>query len=271
MKKRPPSTPRPAPADTVPLEELVHDQSPEVLRSVASSPRLTEDLALALLARRDLPHGVLEDLSKNSAVMKDRKVVLALVSHPRTPRYVSLPIARHLYTFELMQIALTPAIAADVKMAVEEAIVARLETISAGERLTLARRGSTRIAAALLLDPEPRVIEAALVNPYMTEAWVVKALMKDEGPQALVDLVCRHQKWSLRQEVQIALLRNEKTPLARVLAFAHALPTHILRDILHQSRLGANVKMYLMKELEQRTAARASGKASATDRPAGDG
>lgn len=238
------------------LDLLIHEHSTEVLVEAASSTGLTEELALALLARRDLHGSVLEAVAKNAAVMKHRKVINAVVAHPRTPRYVALPIARHLYTFELMQIALTPGVAADLKMAVEEAIVARLDTIASGERLALAKRASGRVAAALLLDAEERVIEAALVNPQMTEAWIVKALMKDEQPQALVEQVARHPKWSLRREVQLALLRNDKTPLARVLQFAQNLPSGALRDILKHSRLTASVKMYLLKELDDRAKAK---------------
>ena len=238
------------------LDDLIHSQSPDALREAAASPRLSEELALALLVRRDLPQQVLEALSKNGAVMKHRKVIVAVVSHPRTPRHVSLPTARHLYTFELMQIALTPALAADLKLSIEETLVSRLESISEGERLALAKRGSTRVAAALLADPEPRVIHAALANPYMTEAWIVKALVKDDAPAALVESVCRHPKWSLRRDVQIALLRNHQTPLARILAFAQALPTQVLRDVLTHSRLGVNVKSYLRAEVARRTAAK---------------
>src|SRR5262249_40132530 len=154
----------------------IHDRSPDVLKAAASHPALSEELGLALLARRDVPAVALENLSKNGSAMKHRKVQVALVSHPKTPRHVSLPIARHLYIFELMQIALTPAVPADVKRAVEDAIALRLESISAGERLSLAKRGSTRIAAALLFDKEQAVMEAALVNPFMTEVFIVKAL-----------------------------------------------------------------------------------------------
>ena len=206
---------RRAPEPEGPIEELLHSQDANVLRGVAASARLTEELALSLLARRDLPQQALVDLSKNAGVMKHRKVMVAVVAHPRTPRHVSLPIARHLYTFELMQLALTPSIASDLKMSIEESLIARLESISAGERLTLAKRGSTRVAAALLADAEERVMHAAMENPYMTEAWMVKALLRDDAPVPLVHAVCRHQKWSLCRDVQVALLRNGKTPLAR--------------------------------------------------------
>jgi hypothetical protein len=78
--------------------------------------------------------------------------------------------------------------------------------------------------------------------------------MNEKAPQAFVDGVCRHSKWSVRREAQMALLRNDKTPLARVLYFAQMLPTHVLKDTLRHSRLSASVKMYLFKELEERAA-----------------
>jgi hypothetical protein len=235
-----------------PIEQLIHDPSPDVLCAAAGDRRLTEELALALLERRDLPASGLEQLAKHPALKKSREVQLALVTHPRTPRFISLPLLKHLHTFELMQVALTPAVAADVKAAADEAILHRRETISPGERLTLAKRGSGRLAAALLLDPEARIVEAALQNPQLTEALVVRALMKERGPQTLAERVCRHPKWSLRHEVQRALLRHPGTPLGRVLVFARSLPTGALREIMRQSRLNENVRAYLMKELAAR-------------------
>src|SRR5437588_8460193 len=146
------------------LEQLIHEQAAEVLIAVASDARLTEDLALALLNRRDLPREALEEMNRNSSVAKQRKVRLAIVMHPRTPRHVSVPVIRHLYAFELMQVGLFPAVPADVKRAAEETLIARLGTISSGERYALAKQGSGRVAAALLLDKEERTMQAALTN-----------------------------------------------------------------------------------------------------------
>ena len=235
-----------------PLDKLVHSHSGEMLRAVAAHEDLDEELALLLLARRDLPQGVIDGLAKNVAVMKHRKVINAVVAHPRTPRHISVPIARRLYTFELMQIALTPAVPADVKRAVEEVLVNRLETISSGERMTLARRASSNVAAALLFDPEPRIIEVALESPFITEAHVVKALLHHDCRHELVHLVCRHGKWSLRRDVRVALLRNEFTPESRVLVYARAMPTNILRDLLKHAVLTAGVRMHLTVELDER-------------------
>ena len=110
---------------------------------------------------------------------RQRKVRLAMVMHPRTPRHVSVPTIRHIYTFELMQVALLPAVSPDVKRAAEEVLISRLASISSGERFTLAKRSSGRVAAALLLDKEERIMQAALANPQMTEIFIVRALKAD--------------------------------------------------------------------------------------------
>lgn len=235
-----------------PLESLIQHRSSDVLIAVAADARMTEELALAFLTRRDLPELALDRLSKNGAVMKHRKVLTALVRHPRTPRHVSLPVARRLYTFELMQLALTPTLAADLKMVVEEAIISRLESVTAGERMTLARRASTRVTAALLLDAESRIVEAALASPYLTEAWVVKALMREAAPPHLALLVAKHAKWSVRREVRLALLRSPHTPLAKAIAIADALSPGAVREALDLSRLPVNVRAYLERIVQRK-------------------
>ncbi|HST10433.1 MAG TPA: hypothetical protein VLL05_08640 [Terriglobales bacterium] len=218
----------------------------------AADPSLTEDLALSLLKRPDVSSGELEQLAKNGNVLKNRKVKLALVEHPKTPRHVSLPLVRQLYTFDLMQVALTPVVPADVKRAADDVLCSKLEAISQGERLTLAHRGSGRIAEALLSDGESRVMQSALQNSRLTESAIVRALARPESNAAFVEAVCQHTQWSVRREVRIALLRNAKTPVARALEFARTLPLALVREILHSSRLQGNIKAHVLAEIENR-------------------
>jgi len=204
----------------------------------------TEDELLALLQQADLSHETIEQLSKSEAARKSRKVKLAIVCHAKTPRYVSLATLRQLFTFDLMQVALTPAVAGDLKKAAEEALINRLESMTLGERLSLARRASGRIAGTLLSDPEVRVIQEALENPRLTEVLIIRALNRD-GTPALVQAICHHSKWSLRREIRIALLRNQHTPAVHVIEFARDLPASMLEDILHVSRLPENLKLQI--------------------------
>ncbi len=235
------------------LEELIHDPGPEVLIAVAADARLTEDLALAFLERRDLPPQALEELARNSGISRVRKVRIVLVTHPRTPRHVSVPVIRQLYPFELMQIALTPAVAPDVKRAAEESIIARMATITSGERFTLAKRSSGRVAAAMLHDKEERILTAALLNPQMTELYVVKALKQEAGTELLAPLVARHPKWSFRNDVKAALLGNRNTPFAAVVKIVAELPLAQIRDVLRSTRLPVNVKSYITGMLAKRS------------------
>jgi hypothetical protein len=208
---------------------------------------LDEDSALALLQRTDLQPDSIEKLSKNSIASKSRKVKLAIVRHPKSPRHVSLPLIRKLFTFDLMQVALTPVVAGDLKMAAEEVLINRLETISGGERLSLARRASGRVAGALLLDPEPRIVAAALENPHLTEALVTEAVLVHEASPALVKALCTHHKWSLRREIRIALLRNQHTPLDYAVEFAKSLTNDVVREILQASSCRRTSELFWLR------------------------
>jgi len=150
-----------------------------------------------------------------------------------------------------MRVALTPTVPADVKLVADQTLINRLETIPTGERLSLAKRGSGRIAAELLLDSEPRVIETALTNPRLTEPAVIRALTQSNTPVALVEAVCHRSVWSVRREIRIALLRNAQTPLARALEFARSLSSTQLGEILHSSQLPENLKSCLLRDSEE--------------------
>ena len=249
-------------------EAQVHSPASADLLRTAVDPALTEDLALALLKRAELPPEVLEQLAKNTNALKSRKVKIALASHPKTPRHVSVPLARQFYTFDLMKVALSPTVPADVKVAVDDVLISRLKSVTIGERLTLARRASGRVAAALLLDVaimdgkrgeskiidagivarETRVMEAALENPRLTETLVINSVLRPGASAALVHAVAQHAKWSPRREIRAALLRTEHLSLARALEFSSEVPCPLLQELLAASRLPAQIRDQLLRE-----------------------
>src|SRR5208337_2578654 len=196
-------------------------------------------------------------------------VKIALASHPHTPRHVSVPLARHFYTFDLMKVALSPSVPADVKVAADDVLISRLKTVTIGERLTLARRASGRVAAALLLDiekmdgkivdgkiidaetvaRETRVMQTALENPRLTEALVINSVLRPAASAALVHAVAQHTKWSCRGEIRAALLRTEHHSLTRALEFGREIPAPLLQELLAASRLPAKIKDQLLREI----------------------
>ena len=211
-------------------------QDGSVERSAASPSQFSEDEALAIVQRPDVSTDTLAQLARNSGALKSRKVVFALATHARTPRHLSIPLLRRMFTFDLVKVALTPTVAADIKRAAEEQILLRIESLSAGEKITLARRGPGRIAAALLAEKDGRIVSVALGNSRLVEPAVVASLMRPDAPRLLFMLVSEHSKWSQRHEVQVALLKSEKTPLECAVKFAENFSPEALRDTVPEAR-----------------------------------
>lgn len=217
---------------------------------------LTEDEALALLKQASFLSAEIEQLSKQSTLMKSRKVRFAMAAHAHTPRRIALRLIRELYTFDLMRFTMTPVAPADLRRVADELIVSRLNSITLGERIALARRSSEMVAGALLLNKETRVWKTALDNPRLTESSLMKAVQRSTATPAFVDAVCRHSKWSVRAEIRLVLLRTAHLPLAKAIEFASRLPPAQLSDILHASRLPEKIKDYLRKDLDKKSSRR---------------
>jgi hypothetical protein len=170
-------------------------------------PTLGEDEVLAMLKRGHLAAATLESIARSPA-SKSRKITLALIGQPRTPRHIALSLLRNLFTFDLMSVGVMPTVAADIKIASEESLINRLEKLSIGEKLSLARRASARVVSALINESDARVVNMALENPRITEAMVVKSLVRFNSSELLAETVRLHPKWSIGPEIQAALQRR---------------------------------------------------------------
>jgi hypothetical protein len=114
-----------------------------------------------------------------------------------------------------------------------------------GQRTTLARRGTGRLASNLLIDSDPELIQAALDNPYLTEGQLLKVLARDDLPHAVVEQIALHPRWTHPYHLRLALIRNPLTPLARVLAFIPDMAVTDLRDICLDHRMPPQVRKYI--------------------------
>jgi hypothetical protein len=211
---------------------------------------LNEEDALLLLSRRDLPQSSIASLTRQERLLSYYRVKVALVSHPNTPRTVSLALLRHLYLQDLVQVTLTPGAPGDLRRVAEEAVINRLPGLSLGERISLARRASGRVAGALLVDREIRVVAAALSSPRLTGELVVKALGMESISAEAVERIAGHERWSHAYSVRLALLRQPLTSLGTVLALAPQVKRNDLMEISGDSRMPAGRRKYLSRLAE---------------------
>src|SRR4029077_13620321 len=102
-------------------------------------------------------------------------------------------------------------IPAAVGRAAEAIILPRITHMPVGEKLTLARRGPSRVAGAILAEGHPQAVKLALGNTFLTESQVLKVLAKSGVPERVVAAIAQHPKWSCQYKVRMALVRNSHT------------------------------------------------------------
>ncbi len=234
------------------LSKLVYHPDPAVLSTLLENPAFDDTTVCLLLARKDLPAGLLEEIGSRKPLLKTYAVKRALLFHPRAPRLVCLRLLRDLYLMDLVQFTLAPAVSPELKRHAEEQILARLPQLPLGQKITLARRGPARVAGALLAEGHSQVLPVALDNPYLTEAQVLKALAREKVSLPVVQALASHRKWSHAYNVRLALVRNPSAPLATVLAFLPELTVNDLRDLAAPGIVPPNLRNYLQAEVQRR-------------------
>jgi len=237
------------------LPALLHDPSPEVLAAVLENPLLDESGITILLERKDLPAVLVEKIAYRKEWMRSYRVKRGVASHPHTPRLLAISLLRELYLFDLVSVSLLPSAPAEIRQLAEELILARLLQLPLGEKFTLARRGSARVAGALLAQGHEQVVPIALDNNFLTESQVLRVLARENVPTHVVAAIARHRKWSYLYNVRIALVRHALTPLARVLAFLPDLAVRDLRELAGLSELARSLRQYIRQEIQRRSRA----------------
>jgi hypothetical protein len=93
---------------------------------------------------------------------------------------------------------------------------------------------------------------AALSNPFLTEAQILKVLAQSMTPARVVTAIAEHPKWSSHYNIRLALVRNRHTPLRAVMAFLPNLTVRDLKDISTVPGIPANIKVYIQREVQRR-------------------
>ena len=245
---------RGGPAD---IRLLVHDPALEVLEALLRNPFLTEEHLLTLLHRKDLPGELLDRVAGNQELIKSQRVKAAVVQHPRTPRLVSLKLLKFLYLFDLVNTAMQPSTPAEIKRLAEEQVISRIEQLPLGQQVALARRGTARVVAALLLQGKGPVIAPALDNPLLTEGALLGVLRRDELSDGVIEQVAVHPKWSQRYDVRLQLVRHPLTPLGVALGFLPDLRPGDLQVLASDRRMRPTLRAYVKAEADRRLRRRA--------------
>jgi hypothetical protein len=234
------------------IPDLLASGNEELLRSLIDNPAFDETHVVLLLERKDLSGLLLEEISKRKTWRGNYRVRLGLAAHPHTPRLIAMRLMRELHLMDLVRISLLPTSSMELRRLADERVLTQLPQLPLGQRLMLARRGSTRIAAGLVAHGPDQVARVALDNPFLTESQLLKTLAKEALPPRTIATVAAHEKWSKLVNIRVALLRHSHAPPDRIPSLVHGLPRREVEDLLRLSRLPEYVRVHLRRELEHR-------------------
>jgi len=180
------------------IKILVHDANEATLLALLENPNFEEPNVIQLLERSDLTSKLLSAVADTGKWASSECVRMRLARHPGTPRRIALALLRQLFLFDLVGVSLQPSAPADIRRAAEGIILTRIPHLPVGEKLTLARRGPSRIAGAVLAEGHPQAIKLALDNSFLTESQVLKVLAKPDVPERVVIAIAQHATLATR-------------------------------------------------------------------------
>jgi len=235
------------------LMALLRDGDEHTLLALLKDPRVEEPHICQMLERLDLSATVLTAVATEGKWTSREEIRLRLARHPHTPRRFSIAVLRHLYLFDLVRLSLLPSTPAEIRRVADEIIITRVPQMPVGHKLTLARRGSARVAGALLAEGHSQGVKLALANASLTESQVLKVLAKPEVPDRVVAAIARDPKWSCKYNVRVALVRNVHTPAPVVRAILPNLTLRDLKDVLTLEAPAPHLRKYISQELARRS------------------
>ncbi len=239
-------------ADSESLFQLIHDADLQVPLAALKNPAITEKHLLALLKRPDLTEEITGRIYRLQKKSVSHALLVALAKNPATSDVIFRSLVSHLYLFELVDFCYLPRLGSDRKVAAERAILQRLPTTPLGSKITLARRAPASIVAALLKEGQAPLTEACLDSPRLKEAAIYQLLTSSRASAEIISMIARHSRWKNRPNLQLAILRNSRTPNIWFTLWLPKLPLPVLKQLAAGQRLNFQQKQLVLAELKQR-------------------
>ncbi len=217
------------PAGVRRLKELSREDLAEFVTENAAV--LTEDEALAILENAQVTPQILGRIAQVPRVTGFHSVRVRLVAHRQTPQAHAVKLVHYLYWIDLLALSVDMKVPAPVRRAVDNQLLARVEKLSLGERISSARRCSPALVKVFLYDPHPRVFEALLVNQRLREDDLLALIASRRATPDQLRMVAEDIRWSYRYAVRKALVMNPDTPRAAAASQLRYLSRRDLRMI----------------------------------------
>lgn len=120
-----------------------------------------------------------------------------------------------------------------------------------GRRKSLARTATGDTLTKLLDDPDPQVIQNALMNPYVTEDHALRVAARRPVPGGVLDAVAR-SRFGNNSAVRRALVLNPDCPQKLAQRLVSTMTPVDLYDVVHANGVAKEVKAVARRLLDSR-------------------
>jgi len=224
-------------------EVLVECSEDELFQLVRDHEhKLTSQDALRILKNPFLSERTIRIVLEIKSVLVSEKVRVGLAGHRRTPEARALRLVTSLFWRNLLAVGADIRVRPSVRRAANRRLAERLPALAVGERMALARRAGQGLIATLRHDTSPRVIQALLENPRLTEGHLMPLVSGENSRAEVLGLLAENRKWGSRYVLRRALCRNPRTPQATVLRLLSSLKRQDLVAIRNDHRISAAVR-----------------------------
>lgn len=100
-----------------------------------------------------------------------------------------------------------------------EGLTRKIESMTLGAKKALSRKVDRQKIEPFLFDSDPLVIRELLKNPKIIEKDVLRISSRHQAPAAVLEEICKSDRWMSHYSVRKALVFNPNTPIAYTLGF----------------------------------------------------
>jgi len=219
---------------TAALRRALPRAGPAELARALDHPALGVPEMILLLRNTRTASEVLARVAADARWLRHGRVRRLLAAHPNVSPATAGEVLRHLLWNELLEVGAHPRAHPYVRRRAEEMLRARVDELSPGERVSLARRAPRGILSVLIDTDDARVLDSALGNGRLVEADALRIASTRRSPSAVLGRLAVHPRWGARLAVRLALLRNSATPVPAALRLVSELGrrelTRVARD-----------------------------------------
>lgn len=226
------------------------------LDGAIDNPKLGDEEMPLLLRNRLASATLLTRIGKDRRWTRNSEVRRLLVQHPQVPLALARILLSNLFWKDLLEVSVNLRVHPVIRRQAERMLQVRVEDLTLGERISLARRAPRAVVAGLIHSDESRLLLSVLGNPTLTERdAVIIAEARKTGGDVLSNLA-GHPRWGVRRAVRRALMRNPRTPVPVALRLIGGLPRRDLQELVRDAGVPKIVRVGAERRLEGRPVAR---------------